>query len=132
MDFIKQISNYLTNNATLNAPMTSPVLSSDPSSVAIRETPSSISNRYLNKDKTVEFQFQILVKDPGIIKARETVNLIADKLDGLPSIALNSVDGSFTMTKCECYSTPGWVETNEHGEHIYSALFNAQLEKGGN
>jgi hypothetical protein len=132
MDFIKQISNYLMNNVTLNAQITSPILKSDSSSVAIRETPSSVSNRYMSKEKTIEFQFQIFVKDPGIIKAREMINQIADKLDGLPPGTVESSEGSFLMTKCECYSTPGWVETNEHDEHIFTALFTAQLERGGN
>jgi hypothetical protein len=131
MDFIKQISNYLTNNVTLNGPITSPVLKSDPSSVAIRETPSSVANRYMNTDKTIDFQFQILVKDPSVIKARDTINVIFKKLDGLPKGAITSANGSFFMSKCECYMLPNWVETNERNEHIFTAIFNAQLELGG-
>jgi hypothetical protein len=131
MDFIKQISNYLTNNVALNATIVSPVLKSDPSSVAIRETPSSVGNRYMNTDKTIDFQFQILVKDPSILKARNTINSISEKLDGLPKSAVLSADGSFSMTKCECYTLPSWVETTEHNEHIYTAMFVAELEQGG-
>lgn len=132
MDIIKQISDYLTNNVTLNAGITSPVLKNDPSSVAIRETPSSIANRYMNDDKTLNFQFQILVKDPSIIKARDTINAIFKQLDGLPSGTITSTDGSFFTSKCECYSSPSWVESNERNEHTYSAIFNAELELGGN
>lgn len=131
MDFIKQISRYLTDNVGLNAPINSPILKSDPSSVAIRETPSSVSNRYLNTGKSVDFQFQILVKDPGIIKARDTINGITKVLDGLSPGTVSSGDGSFSMTKCECYSLPSWVETNERNEHIFTALFTAELEQGG-
>lgn len=132
MDFIKQISNYLTNNVTLNAPITSPVLKGDSSSVAIRETPSSVATRYANKEKTISFQFQILVKDLSIIKARETINLIYEKLDGLSQGVISSADGSFVMTKCECYTLPSWLETNDRNEHIYTAVFSAELEQGGN
>ncbi|WLR54835.1 minor capsid protein [Mesobacillus subterraneus] len=131
MDFIKQISQYLTDKVVLNAPITSPVLKSDPSSVAIRETPSSVSSRYLNTGKSVDFQFQILVKDPGIIKARDTINGITKALDGILSGTVSSGDDSFSMTKCECYSFPSWVETNERNEHIFTALFTAELEQGG-
>lgn len=131
MDFVKQISNYLTNNITLNAPITSPVLKGDSSSVAIRETPSSVATRYANKEKTISFQFQILVKDLSIIKARETINSIYKHLDGLAQGVI-SADGSFIMTKCECYTLPSWLETNERNEHIYTAVFSAELEQGGN
>ncbi|MFC0271127.1 minor capsid protein [Metabacillus herbersteinensis] len=131
MDIITQISSYLTSSVTLNATITSPTLKSDPSSVAIRETPSSVSNRYMNTDKTINFQFQILVKYPSIIKARNTINDIFKKLDGLPSGAITSADGSFSFTKCECTTTPNWVETNEKNEHTYTAMFVAELELGG-
>jgi hypothetical protein len=132
MDFIEQISTYLTNNVLLNTPIVSPVLSKQPQSVAIRETPSSIANRYMNTDKTINFQFQLLVKDPSVIKARDTINTIFQKLDGLPKGAINSANGSFLMTKCECTTLPNWVETNERNEHIYTAIFSAEIELGGN
>jgi Bacteriophage minor capsid protein len=132
MDLIKQISAYLTNANVLNAPIVSPVLSKEPQSVAVRETPSSIANRYMNTDKTMNFQFQLLVKDPSIIKARDTINAIFKKLDGLPKGAINSENGSFSLTKCECTTLPNWVETNERNEHIYTAIFSAEIELGGN
>jgi hypothetical protein len=132
MDFIKVISSYLTNHVSLNAPLTSPVLKSDPASVAIRETPSSIAARYMSSDKSLGFQFQVLVKDPSVIKARDTINSIHKALDGLSSSAISSNDGSFIMTKCEGYTLPSWVETNERNEHIYTAIFIAELEQGGN
>lgn len=131
MDFIKQISNYITTHVTLNAAITSPILSSNSSSVAIRETPSSVKNRYLSRDKTVNFQFQILVKDLSIIKARDTINAIFKDLDGLSNGEIQSSDGSFLMTKCECYVLPNWVEKNEHNEHVFTAIFSAELEQGG-
>jgi hypothetical protein len=129
MDVITQISNYLTNNVTLNAAITSPVLKSDARSVAIRETPSSISNRYIN-GKTLGFRFQILVKDPSVIKARDITNDITRALDGLPQGSITSA--YFVLSSCECVALPNWVETTERNEHIYSALFNAELEQGGN
>jgi hypothetical protein len=132
MDIIKQISDYLTNAIALNAQIVSPILKTAPQSVAIRETPSSIANRYMNTDKTMNFQFQILVKDPSIIKARDTINTIFQKLDGLPKGAVTSLDGSFLLSKCECTTTPSWVETNEKNEHIYTAIFSAEIELGGN
>lgn len=130
MDFIKQISAYLTSNATLNASIVSPILSAEPKSVAIRETPSSIANRYIDKGKTLDFQFQVLVKDPNVIIARDTINSVFDALDGLNDV-VTSGDGSFIFTQCECTVLPNWVETNEHGEHIFTILFSCSLEKGG-
>jgi Bacteriophage minor capsid protein len=132
MDVIKQISEYLTNNISLNAPIVSPVLSRVPQSVAIRETPSSIANRYLNTEKTMNFQFQLLVKDPSIIKARDTINAIFSRLDGMPKGTINSANDSFIITKCECTTLPNWVETTERNEHIFTAIFAAEIELGGN
>jgi len=132
MDVIAQISTFLTNTLSLNAPISSPALKSDSSSIAIRETPSSIANRYIDSGKTLGFQFQILVKDPSVIKARNTINAIYKALDGLPKGSITSDDGSFFMTSCECTTSPNWVETNDHNEHIYTAIFNADLEQGGN
>ncbi|WP_338788811.1 minor capsid protein [Metabacillus sp. FJAT-53654] len=130
MDIIAQISKYLTDNASLNGlPVVSPLLN-DGSSIAIRESPSSIANRYMNSGKTFNFQFQILVKDPSVINTRKIINDIFKKLDGLSNGAITSADGSFSFTKCECTTSPNFVEKTEQNYYIYTALFNAELEIG--
>lgn len=132
MDIIAQITAYLKNNVTLNGlPIVSPLLN-EGNSVAIRETPSSIANRYMNAEKTFNFQFQILVKHDKIITLRNLINEIFMKLDGLPSGAISSTNGSFFISKCECYTSPSFVEITETNHVIYTAIFNAELEIGGN
>ncbi|XQY90643.1 minor capsid protein [Metabacillus sp. HB246100] len=132
MDIIEQISRFIANNVELNAKITSPILAKDPSSIAIRETPSSVANRYLSTDKTLAFQFQILVKDSSVITVRKVLNSIFEVLDGLNGKPIISGDESFIFSSCECTTLPNYVETTDHGEVIYTAIFNALIEKGGN
>jgi hypothetical protein len=129
MDFIFRLRDYLESNVTLNAPVAAGTLTTKPKSVAIRETPGSIPSRYIDKGKIYEFNFQVLVKDPDFVTASNTCHAINDKLDGLPNGSIVSQDGSFIFVTCQTYTTPNWVEQNEHGEHIYTALFAAELEK---
>jgi Bacteriophage minor capsid protein len=122
---------YLETNLSLIAPIATPLLSSDSKSIAIRPTPSTPNEPYLDRDKTFNFAFQILVKDPNNMTAYQQCHDIYNALDELPRGSIQSQNGSFFMLRCSCSTIPNWVEQNEHGEHIYTALFNTELTKGG-
>lgn len=127
MDFIARIKDYLTANVVLNAPIVTPLLSTDTSSIAIRQTPSSMNSRYV-VGKTLNFSFQVLVKDLSHVKAYNTIQAIFKSLDGLPKGSIMSEDGSFSFVKCECSTLPNFVEKTDKLEHVYTAIFTAELE----
>jgi Bacteriophage minor capsid protein len=131
MDFLDRVKEFLQARVTLNAPIIFGVLDSSTSSIAIRQTPSSVLNRYSDRGKTFEFSFQVLVKDINHKKAYDTIQAIFEALDGLPNDSIQSQDGSFSFIKCECYTLPNFVEKTGQNEYIYTAIFHAELEKGG-
>lgn len=126
MDFITRIKDYLETNVMLNAPIVTPLLSIDTKSIAIRQTPSSANSRYMD-GKTFNFGFQVLVKDLSSITANNTIQAIFKALDGITKESVVSLDGSFIMIKCECSTLPNWVEQTEKLEHIFTAIFTAEL-----
>lgn len=131
MDFLDRVKEYIEQNATLNAPIVFGLLDSASSSVAIRQTPSSVNDRYTDSGKTFTFAFQVLVKDTNHLTAYNVIQSLFDALDGLEKDAIPSQDGSYTFVKCECYTLPNFVEKTNKNEYIYTAIFHAELVKGG-
>ncbi|WP_161491008.1 minor capsid protein [Anoxybacillus sp. UARK-01] len=127
MDFLARVKDYLAANIELNAPITTPILSVDSSSIAIRQTPSSINSRYV-EGKITNFSFQVLVKDTSHVKAYNTIQAVFKALDGLPKGSITSYDGSFSFIKCECTTLPNFVEKTDKNEYIYTAIFQSELE----
>ena len=131
MDFLDRVKEYIEQNVTLNAPIVFGLLDTAPSSIAIRQTPSSMNDRYTDNGKTFTFAFQVLVKDVDHLAAYNTIQNIFNALDGLGKDAIPSQDGSYTFVKCECYTLPNFVEKTDKNEYIYTAIFHAELAKGG-
>jgi Bacteriophage minor capsid protein len=131
MDFLNRVKEYIEQNVTLNAPIVFGLLDSASSSVAIRQTPSSMNDRYTDGEKTFIFAFQVLVKDINHLNAYNVIQGIFNALDGLGKDAIPSQDGSYTFVKCECYTLPNFVEKTDKNEYIYTAIFHAELAKGG-
>lgn len=127
MDFLSKVKEYLESNLVLSAPIMTPLLSSDSSSIAIRQTPSSVNSRYAS-GKTYDLGFQVLVKDSSNPKAYNNCYAIYQALDGLSNGAIQSSDGSYIFVKCECSTLPNFVEKDEQNNYIYTALFTAELE----
>jgi hypothetical protein len=126
LDFLARVKEYLEANVALNAPIVTPLLSTDTKSIAIRQTPSSANSRYMT-GKTFNFNFQVLVKDTNHVKAYNTIQAIFKALDGLSKDSIVSNDGSFIMVKCECSTLPNFVEKTDKLEYIFTALFTAEL-----
>ncbi|WP_153124676.1 phage tail terminator protein [Peribacillus tepidiphilus] len=132
MDFIYRLQDYLAKELkqTINVGL----LGTNSPSIAIRQTPSSVTSRYVDKGKTFDFSFQVLMKDKaaaGHKNVIDTMNKIVDLLEGLSSDSIKSQNGSFSFIKCECYTLPNFVEKTDHDEYIYTAIFKCELEKGG-
>lgn len=124
MDFLDRVLDYL--EGQMGVTFEVGVLGSNVPSYAIRQTPSTVMDRYKDKGKTYSYSFQILVKDSdqlnAIQKAHQTFNLLDAKTSGI-----NSSDNSFTLINLECTTLPNFVEKNEHNEFMYTALFEAEL-----
>lgn len=131
MDFLDRLSEYIETNVVLNAPLNIGPLAINSSAISLIPTPSSVLNRYSNGGKTFEFSFQILIKDKNQSTTINVLNAITDVLDGLKNDAIKSNNDSFKFIKCEAYTLPSYVEKTEHDEYKYTALFTAELEKGG-
>jgi|SRR5690606_1625584 len=131
MDFLDRAKEYIEQNVTLNAPIVFGLLDTAPSSIAIRQIPSPVNDRYTDNEKTLIFAFQVLVKDVDHLTAYNTIQNIFDVLDGLGKDAIPSQDGNYAFVKCECYTLPNFVEKTDKNEYIYTAIFHAELAKGG-
>jgi hypothetical protein len=129
LDFLFRLQDYL--NAKLNKPILIGVLGADSPSIAIRQTPSSVRSRYVDKGKTFEYSFQVLMKDKsanGHLNVINTMNTIFNLLDGLPKGEIVSSNDSFTFVTCECYTLPNMIEKSGKDEYTYTAIFTAELE----
>lgn len=131
MDFLDRVKEHIEQNVTLNAPIVFGLLDAVPSSIAIRQIPSLVNDRYVDDEKTFTFAFQVLVKDADHLTAYNTIQNIFSVLDGLGKDAIPSQDGSYAFVKCECYTLPNFVEKTDKDEYIYTAIFYAELAKGG-
>lgn len=131
MDFLDRVKEYIEQNVTLNAPIVFGLLDTVPSSIAIRQIPSLVNDRYVDNEKTFTFAFQVLVKDVDHLTAYNTIQNIFSVLDGLGKDAIPSQDGSYVFVKCECYTLPNFVEKTDKDEYIYTTIFYAELAKGG-
>jgi hypothetical protein len=132
MDFIYRLQDYLAKE--LKQTIYVGLLGTTSPYIAIRQTPSSVTNRYVDNGKIFEFSFQVLMKDKdnaGHKNVIDTMNKIVDLLEGLPSDSIKSQNGSFSFIKCECYTLPNFVEKTDQNEYIYTAIFKCELEKGG-
>src|SRR5690554_6355483 len=133
MDFLDRVKEYLETELSLPYPIIVGVLGAESPSIAIRQAPSAVIDRYADRGKTFEFSFQVLMKDKGRkqINVIDTMSRIFDLLDGLPSGSITSNDGSFNFVTCECSTLPNFVEKTDHNEYIYTNIYTTDLEKGG-
>ncbi|WP_255580015.1 minor capsid protein [Enterobacter cloacae complex sp. 743-2DZ2F-22B] len=76
--------------------------------------------------------FQILVKSPNGLEAMSSIDAIADELHNLHRRTFHSIDTTYNLIMMEKYVEPNWVDKTEANEQIYTALFVAELEIGGN
>ena len=130
MDFLDRLIDYIESNISLDSVLRVGKLSLDSKSISIRPTPSSMVNRYVDKDKTREYSFQILMKDPNQFQVISKMDEITSLLDGIDHREIVSNNDSFKLVKCEAYTLPNYVAETEHEEYIYTALFRAELQGG--
>lgn len=80
--------------------------------------------KYYDGDSLIPFMFQILTKSPSQADALNGISQIADALDGY-----EAEYPTYKITLCSVYTEPSWIEKNSQNEHIYSAVFRAEVER---
>lgn len=126
MDFFTELRDKTMEELTLFAPITPMRLPSDSKGIAIRPTPSSNDSWQLDGAHTYLFGVQVLVRSDSWGEAWTTINKIHDLWNG--------ADKSFIegLTFMQATTGPNWVSRDEHNRHEYTALYQAELERGRN
>lgn len=130
MDFLDRLMDFIEQNVQLNAVLKSGKLDEEEKAISIIPTPASMGARFMDAGKTHEYTFQVLTKDPDQVLVRKVLYDITSLLDGLSNSAIKSENGSYVFVKSEVYVLPHYVETTEHDNYIYTAMFTAELEGG--
>ncbi|WP_307894066.1 phage tail terminator protein [Bacillus swezeyi] len=124
MDFLDRLCDAIEADLSPYSPIDVGSLS-DGDSIAIRRYATPRNTRYYNGGKIENFGFQILCKNSNATAAINTIQDITDYLDGKTELLSN--DGSFSLNIIEVSTDPNWVETTEHAQEVYTALFVAEL-----
>jgi len=125
MDFLDKIVDHIETNLGLYSPIRVGILGPQ-NSIAIRPTPGSLPDGYLNGDRIRGFSFQILTQHENPHTAYTTLEEITDLLDAMD---VDIQGDGYTMVQCAVYTAPNFVEVTPQGYHIYTALFEAELLK---
>ena len=129
MDFLDRMLDQLETNVELFTFVKRGTLQ-DGNSIAVRSTPTPPNTTYLNKDRIDNYGFQFLVRHKDIIIAENTIQLIYQYLINRDDI--ESQNDSFKLIKIDVSTMPNYIGTNERQEYEYTAIFQAELEIGGN
>ncbi|PEE04606.1 phage tail terminator protein [Bacillus pseudomycoides] len=100
-------------------------------SIAIRMTPSALGEQYF-EGEIINKQFQLLVKSDNQLETTNAIEAMTRELNNVQRRTFNAVDNSYTLRRLNVYVEPSFVEKTAAKEYIYTALFSAELEIGGN
>lgn len=130
MDFLDRLLDYIEDRIDLEKPFSVGKLGTESGSISLRQTPAGSLDRYADGDETFEYSFQITMKGEDQFKVIAKLNEITKLLNGLSNSAIKSENDSFIFVKCEVNVRPNWVEETERGNHMYTALYTAELGGG--
>lgn len=128
MDFLDRMLDKLESDVTLFTFVRKGLLA-EGNSIAVRQTPTPPNTTYLDKNRIDNYGFQFLVRHKDVLTAENTIQSIYEYLCNRTDI--ESQDGSFKLVKIDVSTMPNWVGMSEREEHEYTAIFQAELEIGG-
>ncbi|MER2057244.1 MAG: minor capsid protein [Niallia sp.] len=128
MDFLDRMLDKLESDVTLFTFVRKGLLA-EGNSIAVRQTPTPPNTAYLDKNRIDNYGFQFLVRHKDVLTAENTIQSIYEYLCNKTDI--ESQDGSFKLVKIDVSTMPNWVGMSEREEHEYTAIFQAELEIGG-
>ncbi|MGG1339884.1 minor capsid protein [Bacillus toyonensis] len=100
-------------------------------SIAIRMIPSVPGEQYFDGEIKKK-QFQILLKSENQLEVNTSAEAIAEELNNVHRREFHTVDNSHILRRLNIYVEPNFVDKLGSNEYIYTALFVAELEIGGN
>ncbi|PEJ39993.1 phage tail terminator protein [Bacillus pseudomycoides] len=100
-------------------------------SIAIRMIPSALGEQYY-EGEIINKQIQILAKSSNQLEVNNTMEFITRELNNVHMRVFNAIDDSYTLRRLNVYVEPNFIEKTAANEYIYTALFSAELEIGGN
>ncbi|MBU9711063.1 minor capsid protein [Evansella tamaricis] len=133
MDFFDRLIDWIEANHDLFTFIEKSRMSNEGPAIAIRQTPQPPGERFLNGSKVQLFGFQLLVRHSNRVLAMETLDSLYNALDGQKgrdkegNFIIPSSNNSFYLLKIEGYTSPNYVDTNDRGEELYTAMFVAEL-----
>src|SRR5699024_10885971 len=95
-------------------------------SIAIRPSPSNISDRQMDTGKIYNFSFQLLIHNENNLVGYKTANRLTEFLDDVNKSNIISNDNSFSLVFIECTTLPNFVEETSFGA-LWTAIYNAEL-----
>lgn len=126
MDFLDRLKEYLEGLSFTPATINIGLYQADGDDIAIRPSPSNISERHIDKGKIYPFAFQVLVHHKNNLTGYQTSQDLLSKLDNLASDAIISSNNSFAMVSFHCTTSPRFVEKTSHGV-LWTASYEAEL-----
>ncbi len=128
MSFLNAVADRLEADVSIIGGVVYIGVSPQPESVAIRLAPATPGKKFYDKTATKNVMLQVLGKSADQSNLVNMMQLIDE--------SLNVYDTSFpvtgwTLEKMETYTEPSFVELGDDGQNLYTALYMAQLNKGG-
>lgn len=124
--FIEGVGSHLSANVSLYAPLSFKGLTKDRKSISITTMPTAGGDRYFDGTSTRPVQFQIMTKSSNQLEAMNTLETIANLLEG----GFFDVKG-YQFISCEVNNWPSWLEETETNEFIYTSAYRAEIKKRG-
>lgn len=127
MDFLNRLKAHMEGLAFTPSTINIGLYNENGNSIAIRPSPSNISDRYMSKGYIYPFSFQVLVHHNKNTEAYGMIEKLRSEYENLSNGAITSGDGSFVLVSMQCTTTPNFVQKTSYGT-LWTAIFNAELE----
>jgi len=126
MDFLERLIEYVEGLSFMPSNIKIGLFDENGNSVAIRPTPSTINERYVEKSKIYPYSFQVLVHNKSNVFAYEVSQKLLGVLDTLDKELIQSSNNSFELLSIRCTTTPNFVQKTGYG-YLWTMMFEAEL-----
>lgn len=126
MDFLDRLIEYLQGFSFMPSIIKVGLYDENENSVAIRPTPSSINERYIEKSKVYPYSFQVLVHNRSNAVAHASAQQLLGVLDMIDKDIIQSNQNAFEVLSIRCTTTPNFVQKTGYG-YLWTMIFEAEL-----
>ncbi len=129
MSFLNAVANRLEADVAIIGTVVYIGVSPQPETIAIRLAPATPGKKFYDRTATKNVMLQVLGKSADQDNLINVMQLIDESLNVYN--APFAVEG-WTLEKMQTYTEPSFVELGDDGQNLYTALYMAELNKGGN